>query len=162
MKQFLTTDLCDEFSNQLQIATPMFQAYGGSARFSGIIHTLKVFEDNSLVREVLSQNGQGRVLVVDGGGSLRCALLGDQIAELAVKNEWAGVVIYGCIRDSEAINALPIGVRALNTHPLKSVKKGVGDDNIPVTFAGVTFRPNDYIYVDPDGIITSTTPLLGE
>lgn len=157
---FLTTDLCDAHSDQLQIAQPIFQAYGGVRRFHGVMRTLKVFEDNSLVREALAQPGSGQVLVVDGGGSLRCALLGDQIAELAVKNHWAGIVIYGCIRDSEAINGLPLGVRALNTHPLKSIKKGVGDDHLPVTFAGVTFRPDEYIYVDSDGIIVSAKPLL--
>ncbi|WP_022654614.1 ribonuclease E activity regulator RraA [Aquaspirillum serpens] len=157
---FLTTDLCDEYSDTLQVATPMFQSYGGHTRFCGEIQTVKVFEDNSLVREALAQPGHGKVLVVDGGGSLRCALVGDQIGELAVKNGWAGIIVYGCIRDSVAINALPIGVRALNTHPLKSVKKGAGDHQLVLTFAGVTFRPGQIVYVDEDGVIVSPKPLL--
>lgn len=157
---FLTTDLCDEFSDDLQVASPMFKSYGGKSKFFGEIQTIKVFEDNSLVRDVLGENGEGKVLVVDGGGSLRCALLGDQLGELAVKNSWQGVIIYGCMRDSVAINALDLGVRAIDTHPLKSVKKGVGDHQLPVTFAGVTFRPGEYVYVDEDGIITAQKPLF--
>lgn len=157
---FLTTDLCDEFSDDLQVATPMFKSYGGKSKFFGEIQTIKVFEDNSLVRDVLGENGEGKVLVVDGGGSLRCALLGDQLGELAVKNSWQGVIIYGCMRDSVAINALDLGVRAIDTHPLKSVKKGVGDHQLPVTFAGVTFRPGEYVYVDEDGIMTAQKPLF--
>lgn len=157
---FLTTDLCDEFSDDLQVASPMFKSYGGKSKFFGEIQTIKVFEDNSLVRDVLGENGDGKVLVVDGGGSLRCALLGDQLGELAVKNGWQGVIIYGCMRDSVAINALDLGVRAIDTHPLKSVKKGVGDHQLPVTFAGVTLRPGEYVYVDEDGIITAQKPLF--
>jgi RraA family protein len=102
MPSFLTTDLCDAHEDRLQVAEPLFQRYGGTPRFAGQIVTLKLFEDNSLVREALGEDGHGKVLVVDGGGSLRCALLGDQLGELAVKNGWAGVLVYGCIRDSVA------------------------------------------------------------
>lgn len=165
MTALLTTDLLDNNEALLQqetlrVVAPMFQRYGGRAAFAGEIVTLKLFEDNSLVRQVLGEPGHGKVLVVDGGGSLRCALLGDQLAELAVKNGWEGVVVYGCIRDSAAINALPLGVRALNTHPLKTVKKNIGERNVPVTFGGVTLKPGEWICADEDGVIVSATPLI--
>ena len=156
---FKTADLCDDFSDDLQIITPMFQSFGGHQRFSGLIQTVKVFEDNVFVREMLSNTVSGDVLVIDGGGSLRCALLGDMLAEMACQNGWSGVVVYGCIRDSADIKQMSIGVRALQTHPLKSIKKGWGDKNIPVTFANATFNPGDYLYADEDGIILSKQPL---
>lgn len=156
---FQTADLSDAHDDA-RVATPMFKRYGGAARFAGEIVTLKLHEDNSVVREAFSEPGAGKVLVVDGGGSLRCALVGDQLAELAVKNGWAGAIVYGCIRDSVAIGGLPLGVRALDTHPKKSVKKGVGDKNVPVTFAGVTFVPGEFAYVDEDGILVSAKSLL--
>ncbi|MCG9030705.1 ribonuclease E activity regulator RraA [Laribacter hongkongensis] len=157
---FLTADLCDEFSDRLQILAPGYASFGGHTRFAGRIATLKVFEDNSRVREMLSEPGEGRVLVVDGGGSRRCALVGDQLGALAVRNGWAGIVVYGCIRDSVALGLLPLGVRALATHPLKSVKNGVGERELAVTFDGATFRPGDWLYADEDGVITSPDPLL--
>ena len=157
---FKTTDLCDDFSDHLQVAEPIFGDYGGEIMFSGPIATLKVFEDNSLVRSALEESGDGRVLVVDGGGSMRCALLGDQLAELAEENGWAGVVINGCIRDSAAIAEIPVGVKALGVHPLKSVKRGIGERDIPVRFAGVTFLPDHYIYADEDGLLVSEKPLI--
>lgn len=156
---FRTTDLCDEFSECLQVAEPVFGDYGGEIMFSGTITTLKVFEDNSLVRTALEEPGAGRVLVVDGGGSMRCALLGDQLAELAEENDWAGVVVNGCIRDSSPISEIPIGVKALGVHPLKSVKRGVGERDIPVRFAGVTFKPGHYLYADEDGLLVAEQPL---
>ena len=155
-----TADLCDQHEGEVRVAEPIFRAYGGTLAFGGPIATVKVFEDNVLVRQALSDKGAGRVLVVDGGGSLRCALVGDQIAVLARDNGWAGIVVYGCIRDSLAINELPIGVRALGTHPLKSIKKGAGDRGIPVTFAGVTFVPGHHLYADADGVIVSLEALL--
>ncbi|KAB7627646.1 ribonuclease E activity regulator RraA [Alkalilimnicola sp. S0819] len=156
-----TTDLCDEHSERLRIAAPMFITYGGRRLFNGPVSTVKVFEDNSLVRAALEEAGEGRVLVVDGGGSMRCALLGDQLAELGRKNDWAGVVVYGCIRDSEDIAGIDIGVKALNTHPLKSVKKGVGERDVPVSFAGITVRPGDYLYADDDGVVVAEGSLAG-
>lgn len=160
---FKTPDLCDEFEAELgktvRIVAPMFQRYGHRSSFSGEIVTLKIFEDNSLVREAFAENGQGKVLVIDGGGSLRCALVGDQLAILAQKNGWEGVVVYGCIRDSGDINGIDIGVRALNTHPQKSIKKGVGDRDIAVTFGGVTFNPDEYLYADEDGVLVSSRRL---
>ncbi|MBA1148759.1 ribonuclease E activity regulator RraA [Ectothiorhodospiraceae bacterium WFHF3C12] len=154
-----TTDLCDEHSDSLRIMAPIFLDYGRVRAFGGPVSTVKVFEDNSLVRAALEEPGQGRVLVVDGGGSTRCALLGDNLAELGRGNGWAGVVVYGCIRDSVDIAGIDIGVKALNTHPLKSVKKGVGERDVPVTFAGVTVQPGDYLYADEDGVILSGTAL---
>ena len=156
---FQTTDLCDAHEGAVRVVEPIFRSFGGRAAFSGRISTIKCFEDNSLVREVLGKPGAGKVLVVDGGGSLRCALLGDQLAALAEKNRWEGVVVYGCIRDSEAIDRVAIGVRALATHPMKSVKKGVGEADVEVTFGGVTFRPGHHLYADADGIIVAATPL---
>ena len=160
---FKTADLCDEFEAELgksvRIVSPMFQRYGKRQHFSGEIVTLKVFEDNSLVREALAENGKGRVLVIDGGGSLRCALVGDQLAILAQKNGWEGALVYGCIRDSADINGIDIGVCALGTHPRKSIKKGVGDRNIAVTFGGVTFNPGEFLYADEDGVLVSSKAL---
>lgn len=161
---FKTPDLCDEFETELgktvRVVAPMFQCYGGRSSFSGEIVTLKIFEDNSLVREAFAENGKGKVLVIDGGGSLRCALVGDQLAILAQKNGWEGAVVYGCIRDSADINAIDIGVRALHTHPQKSIKKGAGDRDIAVTFGGVSFNPGEFIYVDEDGVVVSTNALI--
>ena len=160
---FKTPDLCDAFETDLgktvRVVAPMFQRYGGRASFSGQIVTLKVFEDNSLVREAFAEDGKGKVLVIDGGGSMRCALVGDQLAILAHKNGWEGVVVYGCIRDSVDINGIDMGVRALNTHPQKSIKKGVGDRDIAVTFGGVTFNPGDFLYADNDGVLVSVKSL---
>lgn len=157
---FQTTDLCDANEGKVRVVAPMFRSFGGKTRFSGPIRTLKAFEDNSLVRSTLETAGNGAVLVVDGGGSMRCAMVGDQLAMLGVKNNWAGIVVYGCIRDSGPIAGMAIGVFALGTHPMKSVKKGAGDADLAVTFGGVTFTPGHYLYADEDGVIVSDTPLL--
>lgn len=160
---FKTPDLCDQYEGNigktLRVVAPMFQRYGGRTTFSGEIVTLKLFEDNTLVREVLGESGKGKVLVIDGGGSLRCALVGDQLAILAQKNGWEGIVVYGCIRDSGDINQIDIGVRALNTHPQKSIKRGVGERNLAVTFGGVTFNAGEFLYADEDGVLVSSVAL---
>lgn len=158
---FTTATLCDIHSEEdhFQIAEPLLKAYGGQVRFCGQISTVKIFEDNVLIRTLLEQQVENRVLVVDGGGSHRCALLGEELARLALANGWQGLVIHGCIRDSEIINQLPIGIRALHTHPLKSHKKDHGDRDLLVTFAGVNFKQNHYLYADADGIIVSETSL---
>ena len=155
-----TADLCDANEGKVRVVSPMFRSYGGRPAFGGPIATLKVFEDNSLVRKALETDGHGQVLVIDGGGSMRCALVGDQLAHLGVANGWAGVIVYGCIRDSKAIGAMDLGVFALGTHPLKSIKKGVGEADIPVIFGGVTFVPGEYVYADEDGVVVSPTSLL--
>lgn len=160
---FKTADLLDDNEDKaLQIVQPGFFSYGANPRFSGQIVTIKTHEDNSLVRELVAEDGSGKVLVVDGGGSTRCALLGDMLAEKAMKNGWSGLVIYGLIRDSVDINAMALGVKALGTFPLKSVKRGAGLRDEVVHFHDVTFTPGHYVYSDEDGIVVSPVPLLGE
>jgi regulator of ribonuclease activity A len=151
----LTTDLCDDHGDRVRVVEPMFNNFGGRDAFHGQIATLKLFEDNSLVRKALDSPGEGRVLVIDGGGSLRRALVGDQLAALAVMNRWAGIVVYGCIRDSRAISEMDIGILAIDTHPRKTVKRNVGEADIPVSFGGVTFAPGEWLYADEDGVIVS-------
>ena len=158
--RFKTADLCDAHSEKIKILSPGLLSYGGKTQFCGSIVTLKLFEDNSLLRDLLGNAGDGRVIVVDGGDSQRCALLGDMLASKAVQNGWSGLVINGCIRDSAEINEMNIGIRALGTHPLKSVKKGIGEKNLPVDFACVEFRPGDYLYADEDGILVAQESLL--
>ncbi|WP_437568080.1 ribonuclease E activity regulator RraA [Sorangium sp. So ce542] len=155
-----TTDLCDDHPDAVAVADPIFRDYGGARLFHGPIATVKVHEDNVLVRKALEEPGQGRVLVVDGGGSLRCALLGDNVAAIAHQNGWAGLVVYGCVRDAEALGRIPIGVKALATHPRKSNKKGAGDRDIPVTFAGITYVPGGFVYADHDGIVFALKALV--
>jgi regulator of ribonuclease activity A len=157
---FQTADLCDANEGKIRVVTPMFRNFGGRTAFGGRITTLKVFEDNTLVRTALEESGKGQVLVIDGGGSNRCALVGDQLALLGTKNGWAGIVVYGCIRDSKPIGAMAIGLAALGTNPLKSIKKGVGERDLAVTFGGVTFTPGEYLYADEDGVIVSSEPLV--
>lgn len=161
---FATTDICDAHEDKigdgtLAVLPPVFKSFGKAARFSGAASTLKVFEDNVLVRAALESAGNGRVLVVDGGGSLRCALVGGNLAVLAEKNGWSGIVVYGCIRDTDEINACRIGVRALAAHPQRSVRKGVGDTDIRVTIAGVAVNPGDWIYADADGVLVAREKL---
>jgi regulator of ribonuclease activity A len=150
-----TADLCDEHTTMVKVLTPMFQSYGGVAAFHGEIATVKVYEDNKLVREALSRDGKGKVLVIDGGGSLRCALIGDKIAQLALDNHWSGIIVNGCIRDSVEVGEIAIGIRALNTNPIRSAKNGTGEVRIPVSFGGVTMTPGEHVYVDEDGIVVS-------
>ena len=151
----LTADLCDEFAADIQVADPIFRIYGGRRNFGGQVVTVRVFEDNPLIRSALEEAGSRRVLVVDGGASQRCALLGGNIARLASENGWSGVVINGCIRDRAEVDATDIGVRALNTCPRKSRKQGLGDKGVDLFFAGMDVRPGDYIFADEDGIVVS-------
>jgi regulator of ribonuclease activity A len=153
-----TADLYDIHGEALQICSPVFRHYGGRRDFHGPIATLKCFEDNALVRGQLEQPGEGRVLVVDAGGSLRCAMLGDQLAQLAVDNGWSGVVMFGCIRDTLEIGEMPLGVLALATHPRKSVKKGIGEVGGEIDIAGVRFRPGEWLYADEDGVVVLDKP----
>lgn len=154
-----TADICDQHPGPLQVAELLFRDYGGRRAFSGTIRTLSIFEDNLLVRQALERPGEGSVLVIDGGGSRRCALVGDQLAALAVKNGWAGILVHGCIRDSEAIGRMPIGVKALGTHPMKTVKRGEGRADVVVRFAGCTFTPGHHLYADADGVVVAGSPL---
>ncbi|WP_374352833.1 ribonuclease E activity regulator RraA [Chitinimonas sp.] len=156
---FHTTDLSDQHGERLLVADPIFRHFGLRPCFAGPIATLKVFEDNSLVRSTLETEGHGRVLVVDGGGSLRCALVGGQLGELAVQHGWSGLVVWGCVRDTLELNALDVGIRALATHPRKSVKRGEGSSGMPVHFAGITFTPGWWLYADEDGIVVAPEPV---
>jgi regulator of ribonuclease activity A len=159
-------DLCDKYlesPSRLQICIPgYFKDYGGITAFSGPIETVKCFESNPMVREVLGEPGQGRVLVVDGGASQRCALCGDLIAQMASDNSWAGIIINGCIRDAGVIENIPIGVKAMNTHPLKSAKTHPGQRGVVVAFAGVEFVPGHFVYADKDGVLVSPGKLTLE
>jgi regulator of ribonuclease activity A len=158
--QHATADLCDKHIDKLQVVEPIFIDFGAIPCFEGEIHTLKLFEDNTLVRSALEKDGTGKVLVIDGGGSFRCALVGDNLAALAIENNWRGIVVYGCIRDSKIIAEMEIGVKALNTIPTKSIKRNEGQENIDVRFAGVDFKPGMYLYADEDGIVVSDFQLI--
>ncbi|HEX2495098.1 MAG TPA: ribonuclease E activity regulator RraA [Steroidobacter sp.] len=158
--EFKTADLCDQFSDEVEICEPVFHDYGGRRAFAGRAATIKCFEDNSRVRELVTEAGAGRVLVIDAGGSLRRAVLGDLLAQKAADSGWSGVVIYGCLRDSAAIGRMPIGVKALGACPLKTEKRNEGQRDIAVRFAGATFRPGDWIYADEDGVIVARRALL--
>lgn len=157
-----TSDLCDAHRDDtgLRVLAADWRAFGGRSAFAGPVTTLQCFEDNTLVRAALEQAGEGRVLVVDGGGSLRCALMGDMIGESAVQNGWEGVIVYGCVRDVDALGTLDLGVHAVAAIPLKSVRKGVGETNVPVTFGGVTFLPGQYVYADNNGVIVADKKLV--
>lgn len=154
-----TADLCDEHGEQLHIAEPIFRNYGGRASFHGVISTLKVMHDYALIRSTLESPGTGLVLVVDGGGSTKRALMGDNMANLAVKNGWAGVIIFGAIRDSQELADIDMGIFALATCPMRGDNKGLGHSDILVRFAGLTFTPGHYLYADADGIMVATKPL---
>ena len=157
--EFATTDLSDEFGDEVQVCSPIFRDFGGEARFAGPIATIKCFEDNSLVRDLVAEPGEGRVLVIDAGGSMRRAVLGDLLAKKAVASGWRGFVIFGCIRDSAAISQMLIGVKALGAHPLKTDKRGEGQRDITIRFADVTFKPGDWLYADEDGVLVSPRQL---
>ncbi len=157
---FVTCDLCDDHPDDVRVCEPMFGGFGGRSAFGGEIVTVKCHEDNSRVKELLATPGKGKVLVVDGGGSLRCALMGDMIGESAVQNGWEGVVINGCVRDVDALAELDLGVHALAAIPLKSVRKGVGETGLDITFGGVTFVQGQYVYADNNGVIVSGKKLV--
>lgn len=157
---FATADLCDEFGAEVHVAMPGFRDWGGATRFAGPIETVRVLEDNALVRQALESPGEGRVLVVDGGGSLRTALVGGNLAAIAHRNGWSGLVVHGCIRDATEIAAMPIGVKALAAVPRRSANAGIGERGVPVTFAGITFRPGARLYADADGIVVADRELL--
>ncbi|MCC7410466.1 MAG: ribonuclease E activity regulator RraA [Gammaproteobacteria bacterium] len=156
---FATADLYDAHADSVQVAEPVFRDFGGQRRFAGPVATCKVFEDNSLVRGMLEEPGEGRVLVVDGGGSLRCALVGDQLAALGVRNGWAGIVVWGCVRDCAALGIQDIGIKALATNPRKSVKRGEGSRDLEVSFAGIRCAPGAWLYADEDGVLVAATAL---
>ena len=148
-----TADLYDEFGDGIQSLPIQFQLFGARSKFEGLIRTVKCFEDNAVLKSVLSTPGNGGVLVVDGGGSLERALMGDMIAQIAAGNGWAGVVINGAIRDRVAISNISLGVKALGTNPRKSTKLGEGETDVVLAFGGVTFRPGAKLFSDEDGVL---------
>ena len=154
-----TADLCDSHGAAVQAAEPVFRDFGGRTSFFGPVVTLRVEDDNSLVRTALEEAGHGRVLVVDGRGSTRCALLGGNLAKLAQDNRWAGVVVHGCVRDSEELVATAVGVKALATHPRKSEKRGRGERDVALEFAGVRIESGSWVYCDADGLVVASEEL---
>jgi len=152
-------DICDEFIDEISVLEPLFADFGGKEKFGGEIVTIKCFEDNSLVGDAVRSPGAGRVLVVDGGGSLRHALLGDLLAAAAVENGWQGLLINGCVRDVEILESIDLGVKALNIYPVKTEKRGEGRMNVNVTFAGTTIRPGSYLYADANGVVIAARNL---
>lgn len=166
MTDFNTCDLLDDYADKsIQVLYPnlngaFFRPFGAKRAFCGQIVTVKCFEDNSRVKELLATDGTGKVLVVDGGASFRCALMGDMIGESAVKNNWQGVIIYGCVRDVDVLATQDLGIYALASIPQKSVRKGVGDVGVDLSIGNVIFRQGDYVYADNNGIIVSNEALL--
>lgn len=160
MGSLATAEACDTnaalvASGEIRVLPPIFKIYGQCRAFSGPIVTLKLFEDNVLVRELLETKGEGRVLVIDGGGSMRCALVGGNLGQLAQNMGWAGIVVNGCIRDVDEINGCDVGVRALASHPQKSNKKGLGEKHVPINIAGTMIHDGEWLYADSDGILIS-------
>jgi regulator of ribonuclease activity A len=159
---FMTVDLCDKYRGSVQVAPPGLLSYGRSAAFSGIIETVKCYEDNTIVRQTLSQPGAGKVLVVDAAASLTCALVGGALAGLAAKRRWAGIVLNGCVRDISALSKARIGIRAIGHMPLASDRHGLGVVGVPVSFGGVTYTPGHYLYADEDGIVVAAKPFKAD
>ena len=154
-----TADLCDRYGDRVHVAEPLFDDFGGRATLAGEIETVRVLDDNALVRRMLEGEGRGRVLVVDGQGSRRCALIGGRLAALAAANGWGGVVVNGCVRDVGEIAAVPVGVKALAACPRAPAKTGAGERGVPVTFAGITFTPGHRLWGDADGLVVAATEL---
>ena len=153
--QLKTADLSDQFGDEIQICEINFLNFGHQKRFMGPINTIRVFEDNVKVREALSDMEPGSVLVVDGGGSVKCALLGDQLAAIAASRNIAGVIINGAVRDVAELNAIDIGILAIGSNPKKSKKKGIGERGVPLFFGGIHWHTGDYVYADEDGVVIS-------
>ncbi|MBU8975684.1 MULTISPECIES: ribonuclease E activity regulator RraA [unclassified Lysobacter] len=154
-----TCDLCDLHDAQVRVVDLPLMDFGGRIAFNGVVSTVKAFEDNSRVREAVEEPGQGRVLVIDGGGSTRRAMLGDLLAAKAAENNWAGVVVFGVIRDSDAIGVIDLGVKALGTCPRKTDKLGAGERDVDVEFGGVRIRAGDWLCADEDGVVVADTDL---
>jgi regulator of ribonuclease activity A len=157
-----TPDLCDRFGDRVAVAEPLFLNFGGRPAFAGRIETVRVQEDNALVRKILESEGEGRVLVVDGGGSRRCALVGGRLAALAATNGWNGLVVNGCVRDVGEIGRAAVGVKALAACPKPSSKTGTGERGVPVRFAGVTFTPGHLVWGDEDGLVVGEPELSAD
>lgn len=157
--EYHTADICDAHPDDVEVAEPILRHFGGTCRFHGGTVTIKVYEDNVLVRKAVESPGEGRVLVVDGGGSMRRALLGDRLGAMAAENGWSGVIVNGCVRDTAQLATTALGVLAIAAHPMKSNKNGDGDTGMSVSFAGVTIRPGQYVYADEDGWLVTPQAL---
>ena len=156
-----TADLCDAHPDRVKVCQTPFRSFGQVAAFHGPIRTLSVLDDNALVRQVLERPGQGAVLVINGGGSLKRALVGDNLAKLAIDNGWAGIVVHGVIRDSGVIDSMGIGIKAMGVIPLRADRDAIGEIDIPTAFGGVIFTPGDWLYADEDGVVVSAQRLHG-
>ena len=154
-----TSELCDLYAEQVDVVEPIFSSFGGVSNFYGKVTTVKCFESNGLIAEVLEENGEGRVLVIDGGGAVRRGLIDVELAQLAVDNGWEGIVVYGAVRQIQQLENLDIGIHALAPIPVSADESVAGESDVPVNFGGVTFFPEDYIYADLTGIILSQEPL---
>lgn len=154
-----TTDLCDAFEDKVKVCQPIFQSYGKKVQFHGKIATVKVKDDNVLVKEALQTVAKGTVLVVGGEGSTKCALLGDNLANIAQERGLAGIIVHGCVRDSAELRNIDIGILAIGTLPKRSVKEGKGEREVPLYFGDIRWVPNQYVYVDEDGVIVSEEPI---
>lgn len=157
--EYNTSELCDMFLDVVDVVEPMFSNYGGVSSFGGAISTVKCFEDNGLIADVLAEEGEGRVLLIDGGGSLRRALVDATIAEIGVNNGWEGIIVYGSVRDVDALEELDIGIQAIASIPVGADNNGTGEVDVPVNFGGVSFLPGDHVYADSTGVILSPDPL---
>ncbi|WP_118790955.1 ribonuclease E activity regulator RraA [Haemophilus haemolyticus] len=154
-----TSELCDLYAEQVDVVEPIFSSFGGVSNFYGKVTTVKCFESNGLIAEVLEENGEGRVLIVDGGGAVRRGLIDAELAQLAVDNGWEGIIVYGAVRQIQQLENLDIGIHALAPIPVSADESTAGESDVPVNFGGVTFFPEDYIYADLTGIILSQEPL---
>ena len=150
-----TSELCDLYAEQVDVVEPIFSSFGGVSNFYGKVTTVKCFESNGLIAEVLEENGEGRVLVIDGGGAVRRGLIDVELAQLAVDNGWEGIIVYGAVRQIQQLENLDIGIHALAPIPVSADESSDGESDVPVNFGGVTFFPEDYIYADLTGIILS-------
>ncbi|QQF90831.1 ribonuclease E activity regulator RraA [Histophilus somni] len=154
-----TAELCDIYLDQIDVVEPIFSSFGGKSTFFGKITTIKCFENNGLISEILEENGEGRVLLIDGGGAIRRALIDANLAQLAADNGWEGIIVYGAIRQLQQLENINIGIQALAPIPVGSDEQSIGETDVPVNFGGVTFFPDDYVYADLTGIILSQEPL---
>ena len=157
--EYNTSELCDLYADSIDVVEPIFSNYGGRLSFGGELRTVKCFEDNGLICQILAENGRGKVLLIDGGGSMRRALIDARIAQLAFDNDWEGIICYGCVREVDALEELDLGIQALGSIPVGADDLGVGEIDVPVNFGGVTFLPEDHLYADSTGIILSADPL---
>lgn len=157
--EYNTSALCDIYQDQVDVVEPMFSNFGGLTSFAGQLTTVKCFEDNGIIRSILQEDGTGQVLLIDGGGSLRRALIDAEIAALAEENNWEGLVVYGCVREIDDLEEMEIGIQAIAAIPVGAAQNNIGEVDVPVNFGGVTFLPEDHLYADNTGVIISQEPL---